>query len=170
MDEKRETWQAQLAQERADFARAVQEQAARELIEITEDVLQDFADADLADRVSRTFVARLENLEEARREKLAQAARDSDEPARVETASPLPAEAKRRLTRAIHDGLSTDLEVQYAETADLVLGVRLAIGDQTVEWSVRRYLDRLENAMTETLKAGGPVPEAAQQTEGADTA
>lgn len=153
IEEKRAAWAKHLNSEREEFARSIQRQAGRQLVEITGRVLKDFADSDVADRVSDQFVSRLEDLDEDRREQLAQAARHSDDPAIVQTGSPIDSAAKGRMTRAIHEGLSTDIDVEYSEDEDLVLGVRLVIGDQRLEWSAAHHLDHITAELNEILDA-----------------
>ncbi len=155
MEEKRAAWQEHLEEERDAFVASLQRQAGKRILEITERVLSDYADTDTAERVGATFAARLKALDEDAREKLARAASEKGEPALVQTGSALEGSAKGRITRAIHNTLSTDIDVDYREDRDLVFGVRLTIGDYTVEWSATRYLKRLERDLGEIIDAGG---------------
>jgi F-type H+-transporting ATPase subunit b len=62
--------------------------------------------------------------------------------------------SKGRITRAIHDIVSSNLEVRYQDDPNIVLGVRLTIGDYSAEWSAERYLKRLETELQEIIDAG----------------
>jgi len=152
MADKRAVWQHHLDSERADFLRSVQRQAGAQLLEIAARVLADFADADLSGQVAARFAARLDALDEETREKLHDAARAA-EGAVVESGVALDPAAKARVTRALHAALATDLAVAYRETPDLVLGFRLIVGEQSLEWSAARYLRRLEAELGEILDA-----------------
>lgn len=154
MEEKRAAWQEQLQEERGAFVTSLRHQAGKQLLEITERVLADYADTDTTERVVATFAERLKALDEDAREEIAKAASGQDEPALVQTGTKLESAAKARITRAIHDNLSTDIDVDYSEDRDLVFGVRLTIGDYTVEWSAIRYLKRLEAELGEIIDAG----------------
>lgn len=153
MDDRRKTWQDHLAEEQDEIVAALRRQAAHQLLKITERVLADYADSDVAERVTATFIDRLQALDPEVRHRLAEAARQADATAVVETAAGIDTAARRQVTRAIHDSLDTDIEVAYREDAAMVLGLRLTIGDQTLEWSAVRYLGRLETALGEMLDA-----------------
>jgi F-type H+-transporting ATPase subunit b len=154
MEEKRAAWQAHLAEERDAFVTSLRRQAGKQVLEITERVLSDYADSDTAERVVATFAERLKALDAETREKMTKAAAEENQPALVHTGSALESSAKGRITRAIHETLSSDIEVDYREDADMVLGVRLTIGDYTAEWSAMRYLKRLETELGEIIDAG----------------
>ena len=152
MEDKRETWRRHLAEEREDFARTLQRRAASQLLDIAARVLADFADADLSEAVAKTFVARLDALDEETRKRLAEAAGRADG-ATVETGRALGSSARSRITRALHEALSTDIPVAYHEDEGVLLGVRLIVGEQTVEWSAARHLKRLETVLDEILES-----------------
>ncbi len=153
MEERRETWHAHLAAEREAFVASLQRQAGRQILDISGRVLADFADSEIAERVAATFAIRLGSLDPDIRRKLAEAATMA-QAAIVETSDALASAAKGRMTRAIHEALSTDIEVDYREDAGLVVGVRLTIGEVTAEWSANRHLDRLKTELDEIIDAG----------------
>ncbi|WP_101069005.1 F0F1 ATP synthase subunit delta [Roseovarius salinarum] len=153
VEKERAAWQEKLEVERAEALQDIRTRMSRQVLKVTRQVLGELADADLADRLARVFVERLSALDDEARTRLQQAAADMSAPATVESAVELPAPVRARITRAIHETVAEDIEVSYRENADLVLGLRLGLGDQTVEWSAARHLDRVESAMAEALEA-----------------
>ena len=151
--ERRRAWKESLDQERAEAARAIELRAGREVIGILRDILADFADTDLSAQVAEEFVRRLETLDPEQRARLAEAARDSGAPALVECGLELPSAVHGRITRAIHETLAPGIAVDYRTSGDILLGIRLTLDGQTVEWSAGRYLARLEAALSEALEA-----------------
>jgi len=164
MEEKRETWRGHLAEERDAFVASLRRQAGQQLLRITERVLAEYGDTDIAERVVATFAGRLKSLDEETREKLAEAAGQEGATAVVETGSAVDSEGRRKVTRAIHEILSRDVEVDYREDPQLVMGVRLTIGDYTAEWSAERYLRRLETELGEIIDAGTQSPRRGRET------
>ena len=159
MEEKRAAWARHLAEERDAFARTLQRRAGQQVLDIAARVLDEFADADLSERVAGTFLARLEALDDDTRGKLADAAA-ADAAATVETGTALDSAARGRVTRGLHEALSSELKVEYREDPEVLLGVRLTIGEQSVEWSAAHHLRRLESTLDEVLetaRAGGPA-------------
>lgn len=153
MEEKRADWQDHLEEERDAFVATLQRQAGQRLIEITERVLADFADTDIAERVVATFAEHLKALDEETREEMVKAASGQEASALVQSGTKLDGTAKGRITRTIHEILSTDIDIEYREDRDMVFGVRLTIGDYTVEWSAMRYLKRLGVELAEIIDA-----------------
>ena len=74
MEARREIWRTRLEEERAGFASTLQRRAGHQVIAITEQILHEYARADLAGELATGFIARLEDLEDDRRDKLAIAA------------------------------------------------------------------------------------------------
>ena len=151
MEEKRQAWRRHLAEERGAFLASIKRQAGQQLLRIAGRVLAEYGDTDIAERVVATFAGRLEALDAETRGKLVRAARQEGAVAVVETGSALDADARETVTRAIH---SRDVEVDCREDPQLVIGVRLAIGDYTAEWSAERHLRRLETELGEIIDAG----------------
>ena len=174
MEDKRAAWTRHLAEERDAFARTLQRRAGQQVLDIAARVLGEFADAELSERVAGTFLARLDALDDDTRDKLAEAASESGS-ATVETGTALDSAARGRVTRGLHEALSSDLEVEYREDPEVLLGVRLTVGEQSVEWSAAHHLRRLESTLDEVLetaRAGGPAGagEAGAGEAGADEA
>ncbi|MEI4196856.1 F0F1 ATP synthase subunit delta [Roseovarius sp. E0-M6] len=150
MEEKRATWQRNLEEERESFVRNLRRRAGAQIIDVTQRVLRDFADTDLSERIATTFVARLGALDEDTTKRLSNAAAKADG-ASVATGHTLGSATRGKITRALHETLETDIPVEYSEDEDVLLGLRLKIGEQTAEWSAGRHLDRLEATIGEIL-------------------
>lgn len=155
METRRKTWEDHLEDEREAFAARLRQRAGHQVIDIVGRVLRDYAGSDLAGQVAGTFVDRLADLEAEDRDKLVAAASRAEGPVRLESSFTLKPGARSQITRAIHEFIAPDLEVEYQEDDDLLLGVRLTIGEQTVEWSATRFLSRLETTLDEVIEGSG---------------
>lgn len=151
VEERGRAWRRQVEDERDAFLADLRTRAARHVNELARAALSDLADAGLEEQAAARFVAELGQLDETRRGKIAEAAREEGGSVRVESAFELPSSARSRLTRAIREQVAEGLEVEYAAGEDLVLGVRLLAGGQTVEWSLSNHLKRFEAAVSEKL-------------------
>jgi len=154
---KRTTWHEMLDDERTDFVREMQRKAGHKVLDVSGRLLTEFTSAGLDDPVARGFVGKLKDLEADTRKKITEAAKGSDGPALVETAVAINAAARQKITRAIHEQVETDIEVDYREDEQMLLGVRLTIGEQTVEWSAARHLKRLNRELDELLDKARPA-------------
>ncbi len=152
MEARRKTWEDRLEEDRQSFVARLQQRAGHQVIEIVGRVLRDYAGSDFAGQVAGTFADRLGSLDQETRKKLVAAAARAEGPARVESSLVLTPGARGQITRAIHTQITPDIEVEYHEGADLLLGARLTIGEQTVEWSASRFLGRLETTLDEAIE------------------
>ncbi|MFO7759211.1 MAG: F0F1 ATP synthase subunit delta [Roseovarius sp.] len=157
VERKRKRWIETLEQERADFARELQRKAGHKVLEIAGRLLAEFSSDRVGTHIAQGFVEKLEDLDMETRKKMTAAADSADGPALVESAAALDAAARRQITRAIHEKFETDIEVEYREAGEIFLGLRLSIGEQTVEWSAARHLERLNRALDDLLDAAGPT-------------
>ena len=157
IDHKRKTWYETLEKERADFIREMQRKAGHKVLGIAGQLMAEFTSSALDDQIAQGFVAKLKDLDTDTCMKMAAAADSADGPALVETAAALDAAARRKITRAIHEQFETDIEVEYREDEQVLLGVRLTIGEQTVEWSAARHLKRLHRELDELLDTVRPT-------------
>ena len=154
METKRQVWKEHLAEERDDLVAVLRHQAGQKLFKMTERILADYADSELSERVVANFAGRLKTLDSDVRRKMTDAAARSNATAIVHTGTEIDSAAKARITRAIHDVLSSQVDVDYRTDPGIVLGARLTIGDHSAEWSAVRYLDRLQAEFGEIVDAG----------------
>lgn len=157
MQARRRSWEGHLADEREAFAARLRQRASHQVIDIVGRVLEDFTGGDLAGQLVGTFVDRLAQLDVEALGKLSTAASRAQGPAQVESSVALKPGARSQITRAIHEHIAPDIEVEYRENDDLLLGMRLTIGEQTVEWSATRFLSRLESTLDEVIEGNGRV-------------
>ena len=157
VEQKRENWQETLEDERADFVREMQRKAGHKVLGIAGQLMVEFTSSALDGQLAQGFVAKLKDLDTDTCMKMATATDSADAPALVETAAAIDAAARRNITRAIHEQFETDIEVEYREDEQVLLGVRLTIGEQTVEWSAARHLKRLNRELDELLDTARPT-------------
>ncbi len=157
VEQKRENWHESLEDERSDFVRDMQRKAGHKVLDIAAQLVAEFTSGALDDQIAQGFIAQLEELDADTCEKMAAAADSADDPALVETATALDTAARQKMTRVIHELFETDIEVEYRADDEVLLGVRLTIGEQTVEWSAARHLKRLNRELDELLDTAGPV-------------
>ncbi len=153
IDEKRRAWLGQAEHERREIVQGLQERVYRFVLETVRRLLRDFADADLATQTAREFARRLESLDEDARARITRAAGEADGPLAVESGLELPEDARARIAEAVRSTVSEAAEIRFEADPELLIGVRLTVGDQTVRWSGDRHLDRLEDSVREALEA-----------------
>jgi F-type H+-transporting ATPase subunit b len=149
-DQKRR-WLDDLAQQRDTFVRDIRQHARANFFALARRALGDLADADLQDRMSRIFQEKLATLDEEARGRLAAAGRDTSNAAIVRSGLDLAPETQRRITRTVQDEILADALVKFERKPDLICGLELKMGGQTVAWNFDRYLETLERQTAEEI-------------------
>lgn len=143
VEETRRHWQRQASREKRDFLDALSKQTGRTVAEIAGKALADLADADLEERVIDLFIERLKNLDE-------DAVRDfpvSEGKLRVVTAYDLDQHRRSRITRALHEYIGKDLEIEYGKSPELVCGIRLSDEGHALDWNLADYMSQITERM-----------------------
>lgn len=144
-------WRREVLNEREEFMRELQVRAVRHFYDLARSALGDLADADLEAQAAARFIAQLEGLDGARLKKITEAAQAAEGGVRIESSFALPPAAKAQVTKGLHELIGKDLPVSYGQSEDLLLGVRLVAGSQSVEWSLARRLQQLQSAVEDKL-------------------
>jgi F-type H+-transporting ATPase subunit b len=152
IDELRERWRAELEREQALFLRDIRRHAAEQFEALARRALADLASAELEAQIARVLIERLGDLDGEPRAALVQAT-EAGEPVRVRSAFELPATVKRSITSALHDALGREVEVAYERSEDVVCGIEVRAGGQSLAWSLEGYLDGLERRLVDGLRA-----------------
>lgn len=140
VDELREGWKQQVREEKADFLKNLRQQAADAIEALAGKALSDLADVDLEEQIVRTFIRQLKSLDKEQRRAMAQAA----DTVRVASSFELEPALRSRLTRAVHEHLAADAEVEYRQSDRLLCGIEMSSEDHRLGWSLADYMERLE--------------------------
>ena len=153
----RVAWRRQVDDEREAFLESVRLSTAHYVGDLARKVLLAFADADLETEAAKRFAEHLQTLDDKSRKELAAAAQNMAAAALIESPFELSAPTKAQLTRTLHEVIAKDLDVDFCQRSDLLLGLRLRIGGRTVDWNLAEYFDRLEAHIGEALRHAGPT-------------
>ncbi|WP_306120042.1 MULTISPECIES: hypothetical protein [unclassified Roseitalea] len=159
MEHQRDVFAEHLNDERSVVEQALRKRMARHVLKAMRRIVADFADTELQAQLASRFAHRVETLDDGQRKRLADAAGRTHDPVLVETGVELPAPARSRITRAIHDSIADGIKVDYRTVEDVLMGIRITIGDQIVEWSAGEYLDRVETIVAESLELASHGPD-----------
>lgn len=175
VEEQERRWRESLASRRTEFAGDLQRRVAAEAVSISRRALNELADSDLEERVVRTFVHRLDGLEDEEREELREALRSTEGPITVQTSFDLSEDVRGDVRSALHRVAGEgETEIEWDHRRDLSAGITVRVGPRTVRWTIDEYLDdlhtRFEDMLAEEEPEGAgeavPAPLARDSTEG----
>lgn len=122
-----------------------------EVFAIARKTLTDLSGASLEERMAAVFASRLQAMDEKERGRLAEALKNSAEPALIRSAFELPPEQRGVLRQTINVTFSADIPLRFETAPDIVSGIELSAGGQKVTWSIANYLNSLEQGVDELL-------------------
>ena len=129
-----------------------------EVFAIARKTLTDLAGVSLEERMTAVFASRLQALDAAARGRLAEALKQSAEPALIRSAFELPPAQRAVLQQAINVIFSADIHLRFETAPAIVSGIELSAGGQKATWSIADYLASLEQGVDELLaKPVAPV-------------
>lgn len=151
VEERRQEWLHQLAEQEGSFLRDIRRQAAEQFYRLNRQALAELANADLESQVISVFIDKLEEVDKEVRRKAGKGARDAGNRVAVTSRFEISANDKRRITKAIHETISDGAEVDYGLSDDIGCGIEVKAGSQTIAWSVDGYFDTLERLLAEEI-------------------
>lgn len=157
VDARKRDWLGQLEAQRNAFLRELRRRSTEEFYALARRALGDLADADLEEQIALGFVRELDGLDQETRAKIAHGCAEAGGTVEIRSRFDLSANAKRRITKAVHQELGDDAQVEYRTDPDAACGIELKSGSQTVAWSLDSYLDDFEKAVGEEV-SGAAIP------------
>lgn len=157
VEQTRSQWQQEMERERQSFYKAVSSQTAQAIVRGMRRVLADLADTKLEERIVHLFLQRLQSLDTQNRQRLVEATEDDTRKARITTSFEPDETVRSRIIQAVRQVMGEQTQVSFACSGELLSGVELNTGDQTLGWNMAEYLDDIEAELEKTL-ANIPAP------------
>ena len=147
VDEQRRQWRRQVEQERQEFMEGLRRRAVESIQAIARRALGGLADSELEERIVQRFIGQLKSADKDTRNALAA----GDGPVRIHSGFALDSSVRGRLTRAVHELLGGDVDVDYGQDEALLCGIELRRGERRLSWNLADYLDELEQRLAEAF-------------------
>jgi F-type H+-transporting ATPase subunit b len=163
------TQRAALQADAVNIKQALGRRVQQEVFAITRSVLGDLASSSLEERVADVFVQRLGMLDPIAKKTLGDAVATSSGSAVVASAFDLPPAQQATIQKALNDTFATDVRVRFETTPDIVSGIELTAGGQTLGWTMNGYLASLNQRLDDVLKSTSSSPTPSPTPESAST-
>lgn len=159
-DQLRRRWAGALREESESFLHELRQRAVEQACGIARRALSDLADAELEQQVVRVFLARLQTLDEERRQPLVRSLSAGKRTAVVQSGFELSPELQQSITSALRHYLLKDVDVRFEPTSDAICGIVLRTDGHKLAWEMSEYLASLEERMALALEEEAAVNEA----------
>ena len=150
-EERRKEWLKQVDDEKKAFLHDMRRRSAEHVLALARRTLSELADTQLEERVAEAFARQIEHMEPHLHDRLAKACRRAGGMIVIRTNFTLDTEAQHRITRAVHKGIIEEAEVSYKQIDDMICGIELKAGSQTLTWTFASFLDELEQRLNRDL-------------------
>ena len=155
VDHLRSKWEESVQQEKASFLLQLKQLAGQQVVAVSRRALKDLADAELEEQCIAVFLNRLKKMNQEKRNQIIQALQGNGRQAVVRSGFEISSSDRQKITKALHDYLSKEVEVQYETDAAMIAGVEIKSSGQKLTWSIGSYLGDLEARAREALEKRG---------------
>ncbi len=143
-------WIEAVKSERENFLRELRHLAGKQTYAITRRVLYDLAEMDLEERIVEILAERIASMDEREREKFREPLENGGV-VTVTSAFDLSPERRETLAAALRRHIAPDIETVYEESDDILSGCELRSDGHKIAWSIKDYLDTLEESFYTAL-------------------
>lgn len=150
VDKLQARWMETVRSERDAFLQELRRMAGTQIYAITRRVLKDLADVELEKRIVEILMERIETMDEAERGKFRDSIAEGGAII-VQSAFDIPPDEQRKLDEAIHRHIAGGAEVVFERTDDVMTGYELKSDGHKIAWSIKDYVDSLEEKFYHAL-------------------
>jgi F-type H+-transporting ATPase subunit b len=150
VDEIQNRWTETLRSERENFFQELRRLTGTQVYAITRRVLKDLADMDLEQRIVQILTERIEMMNREERERI-RTLMTAGEKITIQSAFDIPPEAREKLNNIIRQSIGPGIDVAYEKSEDVMSGYELRIDGYKIAWSMKDYLDTLEEKFYHVL-------------------
>ena len=149
-DALRDKLQKSLAQEQQHLNDDLAKRIQQEVFAISQKVLSELASTSLEEQISVAFIKHISKLEENEKQKLVPALKTAHQ-ANVLSAFELPELQRQQIQKSINELVEENIQLSFQQNEETVAGIELTAGGYKVAWSIRQYLQSLENSLSDFL-------------------
>lgn len=151
-------WYASIEQEKQLFLADLRQRVARQVFVVVRRALDDLAHADLESQVITLFVRRLQEMPTEEASALLPARGATSLQVTVRSGFEVPSPKRQQVIDALQALLARDddsapISVRWELEPTLLCGIELQVRDRRIGWSLRDYLDELEEETAALLDA-----------------
>ncbi|HPJ29863.1 MAG TPA: F0F1 ATP synthase subunit delta [Methanothrix sp.] len=149
-------WYGAVESEKKAFLDDLKERTGSQVYAISRRVLQDLADEVLERQMTRTFIERLEEMEESEKEAFKEFYKYPEQLIVVRSAFEIPADVQLKIKEVLREQTGTEARVRFEIDEDLISGIEISARNAEISWSIAGYLDSLEAEFSRVLEQRAP--------------
>ncbi len=143
-------WFETLKSERQQFLQELRHLAGNQIYAVSRRVLKDLADLNLEERIVEVLVERIASMDEQEMKKFSTPISRGGK-ITISCAFDIPETSRMKLNEALNNRLAGDVTVSYERTEDILSGYEMRADGHKIAWSMKDYLDSLEERFYSAL-------------------
>ncbi|MBA4396362.1 MAG: hypothetical protein C0394_03110 [Syntrophus sp. (in: bacteria)] len=143
-------WMEALRSERANFLHELRRLAGQQVYAVSRRIMKDLAGLDLEERIVEVLMERIATLDEPERKKF-QGPGENGNRVVISCAFEIPPATQARLDDVLRRFFPDIVEIAYERSDDVLSGCELRSDGHKIAWSVKDYLDTLEERFYSAL-------------------
>jgi len=151
VEEARSQWYHALDRDRQAFIREARLRVATHVRQLSNRVLKELADTGLESRAIEVFRNRMSQIDDDRRESIAEAIRDSQQRVCIRSGFPIPEDDRSRMIEFLRERVGADVDAEFHEDPELIFGIEVRAAGHKLSWSAREQLEQLEEEFVHSL-------------------
>jgi F-type H+-transporting ATPase subunit b len=155
----RDQWVEAFRQQKDVFLQDLRRRAGQQVYTIARKALADLAGADLNRALVDGFLHRLQALDPAERDHIAEGIRLSGGAVLLRSAFELEPGTRQTITQVLRESFFPEAGPNFEVSPGLISGIELTVHGRQVSWDLEHYLDAMEEGFSRTLEetlAGAP--------------
>jgi F-type H+-transporting ATPase subunit b len=151
VDRTQKRWQESLQRQKEMFLHDLRRCVGEQVFEMARRALKDLADEELEKHILETFLHRLQDLGEKKKEEIKKSLEQSSQEAVVLSRFKIPETLHQKAEKYVKEIGGRDTRVKFKTSEDLIGGIELEVGDRKIAWGIDSYLSDLEETVSEAV-------------------
>ncbi len=151
VDSLHERWREAIQRDKESFLRDLRQHASKQVYAVARRALKDVADADLEERTIDVFLDQIAKMEEKDKKQMAEAIKEAGDGVTVLSALEILPTIRQKIINTLQHHILDGMNVEYATSPELILGIELTTRGRKMAWSLDDYLKTLEERAREAF-------------------
>ena len=146
------SWRETLSKEKDLFYKELRRRTARQVYDVSRDVLSDLATSKLEEQIIRAFIRHLKNTDAQTRDEIKQSLESSDGEMTITTTFEPAGDIREELTGVLKKSFGDKAKPKFEISDEVICGIVMKTRSRKLSWSFADYVDRQESKVLESLE------------------
>lgn len=151
-DSRRKRWLESIENEKQAFLTDLRQMFSQHVYAVAKKTVRDLTDEALEKKIVSAFAKQIRTADEDQMKTLADSLKKSNADLRVFSGFEMSSNYREKIAKSIHDKMGADIGIEFETSSRMGLDLELRTEGHRFSWGAQDYLDRLEQAVQQTLE------------------